>query len=64
MVIDAGELGLDELHLPGAGVTLALGRVREGQATLTLTGPVAIRSGAAFVQAVADLIETPIRLMI
>ncbi len=64
MVIDAGELGLDELHLPGSGVTLALGRVREGQATLTLTGDVSVRAGAAFLQGVAELLETPIRLMI
>lgn len=64
MVIDAGELGLDELELPGAGVTLALGRARGGTATLTLTGNVSVRKGATFLQGVAELLETPIRLML
>ena len=64
MVVDAGELGLDELQLPGGGVTLTLGRVRDGRATLTLTGPVNVRRGAEFLQNVAELLETPIRLML
>ncbi|WP_083865859.1 E3 binding domain-containing protein [Deinococcus peraridilitoris] len=64
MVVDAGELGLDELQLPAGDLTLSLGRIRDGSATLTLTGPVSVRSGASFLQGVAELLETPIRLML
>lgn len=64
MVVDAGELGLDELQLPNGGLTLSLGRVRGGGATLTLTGDVSVRAGATFLQGVAELLESPIRLML
>ena len=63
MVVDAGALGLDELHLLGDLATLSLGRRESGQAALTLTGPLNPQSGAAFLQAVADLLQTPIKLL-
>ncbi len=64
MVVDAGELGLDELELPMSGAVLAIGRMRGQEATLTLTGEVPLRAGAAFLKGVAELLETPIRLML
>ncbi len=63
MVVDAGQLGMDELHLLGDLATLSLGRHEGDRAALTLTGAVNAQAGAAFLQGVADLLQTPIKLL-
>lgn len=63
MVLDAGALGLDELHLTGDLTTLSLGQRDGGQAALTLSGGVSPLSGAAFLKQVAELLQTPIKLL-
>ncbi|PYE54212.1 E3 binding domain-containing protein [Deinococcus yavapaiensis] len=58
MVVDAGELGLDEITV-ASGVTLSF-----GEDVLTLSGAVSVKRGAAFLREVAELLESPIRLML
>ena len=68
-VIDATELGVDELELPVPGILLCLGQLRDGlddavSATLTLQGYFGARSGAAYLNRVVEQLESPITLMV
>ncbi|GGM10165.1 E3 binding domain-containing protein [Deinococcus aerophilus] len=63
LVVDAGALGLDELHYPHT-VTLSVGRVRDGAAALTLNGDVDARQAAQFLGRVAEALEKPIALVL
>jgi hypothetical protein len=70
-IADLSDLELDEVVLPVSGPHLLLtkleadpgkpGRVR---GTLSLSGPVGLRSGAAFLKAVVIRLESPITLML
>ncbi|MFC4455048.1 E3 binding domain-containing protein [Deinococcus sonorensis] len=61
LVLDAGSLGLDELHL--GGLSLSVGRVQDGQVALSLRGDVEPQVGARFLHEVAALLATPITLL-
>jgi len=63
LVIDAGALDLDDLHLPHT-LTLSVGRVQGGRAALTLNGDVDPAQGARFLAGVAATLEEPIILVI
>lgn len=63
LVIDAGALDLDDLHLPHT-LTLSVGRVQEGRAALTLNGDVDPAQGARFLASVAATLEEPIILVL
>ncbi|GAA5533571.1 E3 binding domain-containing protein [Deinococcus aluminii] len=63
LVIDAGALDLDDLHLPHT-VTLSVGRVQEGRAALTLNGDVDPAQAARFLANVAGTLEEPIILVV
>ncbi|WP_019586380.1 E3 binding domain-containing protein [Deinococcus apachensis] len=63
LVIDAGALDLDDLHL-GHTVTLSVGRVQDGRAALTLNGDVDAVRAARFLASVAATLEEPIILVI
>lgn len=63
LVIDAGALDLDDLHL-GHTVTLSVGRVQDGRAALTLNGDVDAAQAARFLAGVAATLEEPIILVI
>ena len=63
LVIDAGTLDLDDLHLPHT-VTLSVGRVQDGRAALTLNGNVDAAQGARFLASVAATLEEPIILVL
>ena len=70
-IADLSDLELDEVVLPVTGPHLLLtklesdpskpGRIR---GTLSLSGPVGLRSGAAFLKAVVTRLESPITLML
>ena len=61
LVLDAAELGLDELHR--GACSLSLGRSAAGQAALSLRGDIDPVHGAQFLHEVAGLLATPIRLL-
>ncbi|ULH16498.1 E3 binding domain-containing protein [Deinococcus sp. KNUC1210] len=61
LVLDAAELGLDELHLGER--SLSVGRSEDGRAVLSLRGDMDARRGASFLHDVAALLETPIKLL-
>ena len=61
LVLDAAELGLDELHR--GACSLSLGRSAAGQAALSLRGDIDPVHGAQFLHEVAGLLDTPIRLL-
>ncbi len=63
LVVNAGELDLDDLHFPHA-VTLSLGRVTDGKAALSLNGDVDPQQGARFLSDVAALLATPVKLLV
>lgn len=70
-VADLSELELDEVVLPVATPHLLLTRIAPDpekpgrmRGTLTLTGAVGLRSGAAFLKAVVTRLESPITLML
>lgn len=63
LVIDAGALDLDDLHL-GHTVTLSVGRLQDGRAALTLNGDVDAAKAARFLASVAATLEEPIILVI
>lgn len=63
-VLDASNLGADDVVLPVSGALLALGRTNDGQATLTLSGKFDIASGGAFLDRVAGMLENPVGLLI
>ncbi|MBB6099175.1 hypothetical protein HNR42_002611 [Deinobacterium chartae] len=67
-VVDAGELGVDEVTLPVEGATLSLSRLEDGRASLLLSGHTGtadgLRSGAEFLRAVTADLENPIVLMV
>ena len=61
LVLDAAELGLDELHVGER--SLSVGRSEDGRAVLSLRGDIDARRGASFLHDVAALLETPIKLL-
>ncbi|GGQ97242.1 E3 binding domain-containing protein [Deinococcus ruber] len=61
LVLDAAELGLDELHVGER--SLSVGRSEDGRAVLSLRGDMDARRGASFLHEVAALLETPIKLL-
>lgn len=63
LVLDAGTLDLDDLHLPHT-LTLSVGRVQEGRAALTLQGDVDPTQAARFLAEVARTLEEPIILVL
>ena len=70
IVADMSELGVDEAVLNAGAPVLTLGRVLlDGDAgrytgTLSLSGDLTAEEGARFLAAVADLLATPIRLVV
>ncbi|HWG85870.1 MAG TPA: hypothetical protein VNT60_10365, partial [Deinococcales bacterium] len=68
-VVDASDLVVDELVTPVPGGLLCLGQLRDGgegetTATLVLSGSFPLRAGARFLNRVAELLESPIALVI
>ena len=63
-VLDASDLGVDDLVLPASGALLSLGRTHDGQAMLTLSGSFSPTTGAAFLERVAGLLENPVGLLV
>jgi hypothetical protein len=63
LVVDAGAHGLDDLHYPHT-TTLALGRVQDGRAALSLNGAVDAAQGAAFLRAVSETLGQPVVLLL
>jgi hypothetical protein len=64
MVVDASSIGADDLVLPAPGGVLALGRVHNGHATLTLSGNLSPRQSTEFLNKVAEYLENPVSLVI
>ncbi len=64
MVVDASSIGADDLVLPAPGGVLALGRVHNGHATLTLSGNLSPRQSTEFLNKVAEYLENPVSLII
>jgi len=67
-VLDLSDLEIDDMVLPLVGRHLILSRIqRDGdvvQGTLTLSGDLPLRVGAAFLKAVSSRLESPITLMV
>lgn len=63
LVINAGDLDLDELHYAHS-TTLSLGRIQDGKAALSLSGNVDAAQGARFLADVAALLATPVKLLV
>lgn len=63
LVTDAGRLGLDDLHYPQT-LTLSVGRVQDGRASLSLQGDVDPAEAAAFLGRVAATLEKPVILLV
>ena len=63
-VLDASDLGVDDLVLPGNGALLALGRISNDLGTLTLSGDFPAKAGAEFLAQVAQALETPVGLVL
>jgi resuscitation-promoting factor RpfA len=64
MVVDASSIGADDLVLPAPGGVLALGRLHNGHATLTLSGNLSPRQSTEFLDKVAEYLENPVSLVI
>ena len=63
LVLNAGELDLDDLHYPHA-VTLSLGRVQNGKAALSLNGDLDVQQAARFLAEVSALLAAPVKLLV
>jgi hypothetical protein len=63
-VLDASSLGVDDLVLPANGALLALGQISNNMGTLTLSGDFPAKAGAEFLAHVAELLETPVGLVL
>ena len=70
-IADLSDLELDEVVLPVTGPHLLLTKLESDpskpgrlRGTLSLSGPVGLRSGAAFLKAVVTRLESPITLML
>jgi hypothetical protein len=63
-VLDASNLGVDDLVLPASGALLALGQISNNLATLTLSGDFPAKAGAEFLAHVAQALETPVGLVL
>lgn len=63
LIVDAGQIGLDDLHYPHT-LTLSVGRVEDGQASLSLQGDVEPAKAAQFLAKVADTLEKPVILLV
>ncbi|TSA80839.1 hypothetical protein FNU79_16040 [Deinococcus detaillensis] len=63
LILDAGELDLDDLHYPHA-VTLSLGRVQNGKSALSLNGDLDVQQAARFLAEVSALLATPVKLLV
>lgn len=63
LIVDAGQIGLDDLHYPHT-LTLSVGRVDDGQASLSLQGDVEPAKAAQFLAKVADTLEKPVILLV
>jgi hypothetical protein len=64
MVVNAASTGVDDLVLPAPNGVLALGRLHNGQATLTLSGQQPSRQSTEFLNKVAEYLENPVSLVI
>ncbi len=63
-VLDASNLGVDDLVLPTSGALLALGQISNNMASLTLSGDFPAKAGAEFLAHVAGALETPVGLVL
>ncbi|AZI43339.1 hypothetical protein EHF33_11775 [Deinococcus psychrotolerans] len=63
LILDAGELDLDDLHYPHA-VTLSLGRVQNGKSALSLNGDLDVQQAARFLAEVSALLAAPVKLLV
>jgi hypothetical protein len=63
-VLDASNLGVDDLVLPANGALLALGQIHNNTGTLTLSGDFPAKAGAEFLSHVAGALETPVGLVL
>ncbi len=63
-VLDASELGVDDLILPTNGALLTLGRINDNMGMLTLSGEFSAKAGAEFLASVAQTLETPVGLVL
>lgn len=63
LVVDAGTLDLDDLHYPHT-LTLSVGRVEGGKASLSLQGDVDHAKAAQFLASVAQTLEKPVILIV
>jgi hypothetical protein len=63
-VLDASNLGVDDLVLPASGALLALGQISNNMGTLTLSGDFPAKAGAEFLAHVAGALETPVGLVL
>jgi hypothetical protein len=63
-VLDASDLGVDDLVLPTGGALLALGQINNNLGTLTLSGDFPAKAGTEFLAHVAQSLETPVGLVL
>ena len=63
LVVDAAAHGLDDLHYPHT-LTLSVGRVQGGRASLSLNGQADTAQAAQFLARVAETLEKPIVLVL
>lgn len=63
LVVDAAAHGLDDLHYPHT-LTLSVGRVQDGRASLSLNGQADTAQAAQFLARVAETLEKPIVLVL
>lgn len=63
LVVDAGALDMDDLHYPET-LTLSVGRVQDGRASLSLQGEVDQEKAARFLASVAQTLEKPVILLV
>lgn len=63
-VLDASNLGVDDLVLPASGALLALGQISNNMASLTLSGDFPAKAGAEFLAHIAGALETPVGLVL
>jgi hypothetical protein len=63
-IVDASNLGVDDLIVPTKGALLSLGRISNDLGTLTLSGDFPAKAGAEFLAQVAGALETPVGLVL